>query len=267
MSESRTALITGGARGIGFGIAREFANAGYRVMIADLGNRSGAWQYELSDGGALRQAERELHSQGFEVRTTELDVTQADSCADAVAATLQEFGRVDALINNAGVVSSGPVDTFAEEDWDRIFAVNTKGVFLMTKAALDALKETRGTIVNTASIAGKRGFANMSAYCGSKFATIGITQSFAQEFAEFGITVNALCPGIVGTAMWLEHLLPTNATDRTERSREFTAAMAQTIPLGRPQTPEDMGRAALYLATAENVSGIALTVAGGFEMN
>jgi meso-butanediol dehydrogenase / (S,S)-butanediol dehydrogenase / diacetyl reductase len=121
--------------------------------------------------------------------------------------------------------------------------------------------------VNTASIAGKQGNANMSAYCGSKFAAIGITQSLALELAPFNITVNAICPGIVGTAMWLEHLMPSNTTDEDKKTENFEKSVNKMIPLGRPQTAEDMGQAALYLATARNVSGIALTVAGGMTMS
>ena len=107
----------------------------------------------------------------------------------------------------------------------------------------------------------------MSAYCGSKFAAIGITQSMAQEFAADNIRVNALCPGIVGTAMWLDHLLPSNAVTEAQKNEEFETTMAKTIPLGRPQSTDDMGEAVLYLARAENVSGVALNVSGGMQMN
>ena len=191
-----------------------------------------------------------------------------DAAFEAVAATVAEFGGLDILVNNAGVVDSGPVENFAAEAWDRIFAVNAKGIFLMTQAALPALKASeQASIVNTASIAGKKGYPNMSAYCGSKFAAIGITQSLAAELAPDNITVNAICPGMVGTAMWLDHLLPTNATSDEQKTDEFETAMRSTIPLGRPQTTQDMGEAVLYLVTAPNVSGVALAVAGGFEMN
>ena len=101
----------------------------------------------------------------------------------------------------------------------------------------------------------------------SKFAAIGITQSLAAELAPQNIRANAICPGMVGTAMWLDHLLPTNATSVDQREEEFETAMQSTIPLGRAQTTRDMGEAVLYLTTAENVTGIALAVAGGFEMN
>lgn len=259
----KVALVTGGARGIGLGIVHAFAEAGYAVMIGDLGAGAADWNYQLADAGALQRAVAAESGQA-EVDACELDVTNEASCQQAVAATLERFGQLDVLVNNAGIVDSGPISEFSEAAWDRIFAVNTKGIFLMSKAALDALKASEApAIVNTASIAGKEGHANMSAYCGSKFAAIGVTQSLSAELAPFGITVNAICPGIVGTAMWLDHLMPSNTTDEEQKNRNFQEVMAQQIPLGRPQTVEDMGQAALYLANARNVTGIALTVAGG----
>ena len=176
-------------------------------------------------------------------------------------ATVDAFGGLDVLVNNAGVVDSGPVPEFTEERWDHIFAVNVKGIFLMTRAAIGALRASEdAAIVNTASIAGKRGAPRMAAYCGSKFAVVGITQSFALEFAPDGVRVNALCPGMVGTALWHDHLMP------NQGEPAFEERMRDLIPLGRPQTVEDMGQAAVYLATAPNVSGIALNVAGAYEM-
>ena len=132
----------------------------------------------------------------------------------------------------------------------------------MTRAALPELRKSDdAAIVNTASIAGKKGSARMSAYCGSKFAAIGVTQSLAQELAPDGIRVNALCPGIVGTAMWLDHLMA------NQGEAAFEERMTGLIPLARPQTADDMGQAAVYLATARNVTGVAHTVAGGLEMS
>ena len=280
----RVVLVTGGARGIGLGIVEAFANAGFKVMIADLGgvtadscssagsNSSASgdaenWNYNLANKQDLDLAQSKAGQLG-EVACCEVDVTNSDSCVSAVAATIERFGQLDVLINNAGVVQSGPLLEFSEDDWDKVFAVNTKGIFLMTRAALPALLESKdAAVVNTASIAGKKGYADMAAYCGSKFAAIGITQSLANEFSPSGIRVNAICPGIVGTAMWLEHLMPSNTTDIDEKNRDFEDAMAERIPMGRPQTVEDMGQAALYLATARNVTGVALSVAGGIEMN
>ncbi|MBQ61156.1 MAG: acetoin dehydrogenase [Gammaproteobacteria bacterium] len=264
--DDRIVLVTGGARGIGLGIVNTFATTGCKVMIADLGS-SEDWTYDLSSEDDLKKAGNDAGKFG-EVATCELDVTDSASCTNVVAATIERFGGIDILINNAGVVQSGPILEFSEQDWDRIFAVNTRGVYLMAKAALPALRESsNAAIVNTASIAGKRGYPNMTAYCGSKFAVIGITQSLAAELAADGIRVNAICPGIVGTAMWLEHLMPSNTTDEAEKNRNFEQAMATQIPMGRPQTVEDIGQAALYLSSAKNVTGVALSVAGGVEMN
>ena len=132
----------------------------------------------------------------------------------------------------------------------------------MTRAAVAALRGSDdAAVVNTASIAGKRGAPRMAAYCGSKFAVVGITQSFALELAPDGIRVNALCPGMVGTAMWHDHLMANRPED------DFETRMREMIPLGRPQTVDDMGQAAVFLATAPNVSGIALNVAGAYEMH
>jgi meso-butanediol dehydrogenase/(S,S)-butanediol dehydrogenase/diacetyl reductase len=269
--KDRVVLVTGGARGIGRGIAEAFVRRGARVMIGDLGDAGtaaeAAWSYKLSSSRELDAAVGELKDAG-DVRATILDVTDPASCEAAVAVTVDAFGRLDVLVNNAGIVGSGPIEAFEVAEWDRIFAVNTRGIFLMTRAALPALRRSdRAAVINTASIAGKKGYPNMAAYCGSKFAAIGITQSLAAELAKDGIRVNAICPGMVGTAMWLEHLMPSNVLEQDAKTAQFEAAMAKTIPLGRPQTAQDMGEAAVFLAEAPNVTGVSLSVAGGFEMN
>ncbi len=258
--KTRTVLVTGGARGIGKGIASAFLRDGCQVMIGDLGVDTD-WNYQLSTPGDLTETISELEQLG-EVSAVQLDVTSKSSCEAAVAQTVERFGKLDVLVNNAGVVDSGPLENFSEESWDRIFDVNVKGIYLMIQASLAALKSSdNAAIVNTASIAGKRGSANLSSYCASKFAVVGLTQSLAQEFAPFGIRVNAICPGIVGTAMWLDHLMANQGVEA------FESRMQQRIPLQRTQTEDDMGEAAVYLSTAKNVTGIALNVAGGLEMH
>lgn len=273
---NKTVLITGAARGIGRGIAEAFLKVGANVAAADLGqsandseNKSADWSYSLASSDALNATVEELSAAypKRKIAGVSVDVTNAASCAAAVKHTVEVFGGVDVLANNAGVVQSGPIDNFSEADWDKVFAVNTRGLFLMTQAALTALKDSDSAcVINTASIAGLKGYPNMTAYCGSKFAAIGITQSMAAELAPQNIRVNAICPGMVGTAMWLEHLLPSGA-GTNDPDADFEDLMATTIPLGRPQTTQDMGEAAVYLAQASNVTGIALPVAGGFEMS
>ena len=259
MSE-RSVLVTGGARGIGKGIAKSFLEAGHRVMIADLGVAND-WKYRSSSDADLRDTIEELGGIG-NIEATHLDVSDEESCNSAVQATIEAFGQLDVLVNNAGVVDSGSTDEFTKDQWERLFSVNVTGVFLMTRAAVGDLRRSAdAAIVNLASIAGKSGAPRMAAYCGSKFAVVGMTQSFAREFASDGVRVNALCPGMVGTAMWQDHLMA-NASGET-----FEDRMQSIIPLGRSQSTEDMGEAAVYLASAKNVSGIALNVAGGYEVH
>jgi meso-butanediol dehydrogenase/(S,S)-butanediol dehydrogenase/diacetyl reductase len=265
--EGKVALVTGGARGIGAGIGEVLAGAGARIAIGDLvGGQHSA--YRLADREELDATLERLTAVGGQPFSTHLDVTDSDSCKSAVASVLDHFGRLDVLVNNAGVVRSGALSDLDESDWDQMFAVNAKGLFLMSRAALPALRESEGAIVNISSVAGLQGFGGMSAYCGSKFAVLGITQSLAQELATDGIRVNAVCPGFLATAMWLDHLLPVSETEESEQERadRFEKMMTRMVPLGRPQTPEDIGQAVLYLATAPNVTGVALPVAGGSVM-
>jgi len=270
--KDKVVLVTGAARGIGRGIAQAFLEQGCHLALADLGAPQATddhWSYTLASSEVLQTTVSELTAEYPASRVTgvAVNVTDADSCAAAVATTIEVFGRIDVLVNNAGVVQSGNVDRFSEADWDQVFNVNTKGLFLMTRATLPALRAAKpAAIINTASIAGLKGYPNMSAYCGSKFAAIGITQSLAAELAGEDIRVNAICPGMVGTAMWLEHLLPGGA-GANNPEQDFAGLMHDMIPLGRPQTTLDMGEAAVFLASARNVTGIALPVAGGFEMS
>jgi meso-butanediol dehydrogenase/(S,S)-butanediol dehydrogenase/diacetyl reductase len=270
----RTAIVTGAARGIGRGIAEALARAGARVVLADLGSLAagapGDWAYRLASREELEQAAAALRAEGAEAIAVEADVTDAGSCARLVATARERLGGADVLVNNAGLVKLGPLATFEERDWDRLLAVNVKGVFLASRAAIPALVERGGgAIVNISSIAGKRGYAGLGAYCASKFAVIGLTQAMAQELAPAGIRVSAVCPGLLATAMWMDHLsAAAGAQSGKAPGREaFEDFVLKNTPLAREQTPADIAEAVLYLVRAENVTGVALTVSGGLEMS
>ncbi|MCY3778798.1 MAG: SDR family NAD(P)-dependent oxidoreductase [Chloroflexi bacterium] len=273
--DDKTVIVTGAARGIGRGIAEAFAEEGAKVVLADLGTLAvepgAVWDYSLSTASELEGTAGAISERGGACMAIEVDVSDRASCQNLVGKSVEAFGGLDILVNNAGIIQTGPLTDFAESDWERIFAVNVKGIFLMAQAAIPHLKKNGGVIINIASVAGKRGFAHMGAYCASKFAAICLTQSMAAELAEFSIRANAICPGNIDTAMWFDHLSKSEINQRrydTDTAKDtFDAVIRNHVPLGRGQTPDDIADAALYLTRADNVTGISLTVAGGFEMN
>jgi meso-butanediol dehydrogenase/(S,S)-butanediol dehydrogenase/diacetyl reductase len=181
----------------------------------------------------------------------------------------RRFGGLDVLVAAAGVIAAAPVAAMDEAQWDRIFAVNVKGVFLCARAAIPVLaKRGEGRIVNVASVAGKTGRGGLAAYCASKAAVISLTQALAEELGPSNIAVNALCPGYVQTAMWTEVLNPVlSAMSGVPADRVFEQFVQRQTFLKRGQTPEEIADAAVYLCRADNVTGIALNVAGGGEVH
>jgi meso-butanediol dehydrogenase/(S,S)-butanediol dehydrogenase/diacetyl reductase len=231
---------------------------------------------ELVTAGYALSAEQDvittveaLTTLGVRALGVPVDVTQWKQVQTMVDTVTQRLGPIDILCNNAGVIATGWVVETTEAQWDAMMQVNVKGVFLCCKAVAPGMMARRqGRIINTASIAGKRGNARAAAYYASKFAVIGFTQAFAHEMAPYNVTVNAVCPGILGTAMWLEHLIERRVEGMgDDRQATFDHYAASLMPLGRPQTPKDIGEAVVYLARAENVTGIALNVAGGLVMH
>jgi meso-butanediol dehydrogenase / (S,S)-butanediol dehydrogenase / diacetyl reductase len=251
--DSRVAIVTGAATGIGLGIARVLAREGAKVVITDLDG----------DRAAVRAAEL-----GGDTTSVQHDVADEGSCAAAVQHAVDTFGRVDVLVNNAGIVERLQFPKIERADWERMFEVNVTGVYQMTRAALTImLPQQAGAVINVASIVGKVGTPNHAHYASSKFAVIGLTQSLALELAPQGVRVNAVCPGLVRTESW-DALLVKKASDDGTTEQEAWASMVAGTPLGRPQDPEDVGEAVSFLASdrAKNITGIGLNVAGGKEM-
>jgi meso-butanediol dehydrogenase/(S,S)-butanediol dehydrogenase/diacetyl reductase len=244
--DGRVALVTGGASGIGAGIARVLAAAGARVAVGDL------------------DAERAAAAAGLGVR---LDVTDRDSVDEAVTHVEQELGPVDVLVNNAGVSSVTPFVDISDADWDRLMAVNLRGVLVVSQRVLPSMLDRRsGRIINISSMAGKEGLPNLAHYCATKFGVIGLTQSLAKEVADRDVTVNAVCPGVVRTPLWDD---PDTGILRRLDGENGWQAFVAGIPLGRPQSAEDIGQACAYLASdaAANITGEALNVSGGQQMH
>jgi meso-butanediol dehydrogenase / (S,S)-butanediol dehydrogenase / diacetyl reductase len=251
-------IITGGARGIGRGIAYELAMEGARVVVADL----------PSVAADRDETVAEVKHLGGDAIAADVDVRDYAQCEAMVRAAIDRWGRVDVLVNNAGVISVAPVVAMTEEQWDQVLDVNLKGTFLCSKAvATHMMAQRSGRIVNLSSMAGKRGSPGVSHYCASKWGVLGFTQSLAHEMGPFNVTVNAVCPGEVDSYMWREVLSPALAAARgVTRDEAFDGFIKERVPLGRPQTAEDIGQAVVFLCKAENITGESINVTGGSEM-
>ena len=259
--EDRVALVTGGGRGIGRGIVHQLAKAGADVAIGDVD---------------LENAEKtagEVAELGRSALVLELDVTDAESARAGVARVLERFGRLDVLVNNAGVVQDHLGAEITERDFDRCFEVNLKGIWIVSRAVAGHFEERgAGKIVNIASIAGRRGGGGLAPYSASKAGAISLTQSLASDLGRHGINVNAVCPGLLWTPMWekLEGMFQGDvAPDVVDKRATFEAYLRASCPLGREQTPEDIGDAVVFFASdaARNVTGQSLNVDGGIQMN
>jgi 3-oxoacyl-[acyl-carrier protein] reductase len=242
----RTALVTGASRGIGRAIARRFVSEGYVVIANDI----------TAQGAALAELVSEIAEAGGRCEQIIADVGDPAQVAAMAAKAVDSFGPVDVLVNNAGVLSVHRVEELDPDEWDRIFRVNVKGTFLVTQALLKHFRQRgAGRIINIASIGGKLSGAGQVHYCASKAAVIRFTQGLAMELGDIGITVNAVCPGIIDTDMGRNNFLDEASL------RNCTARTA----LGRIGKPEDVVGAVSFFASddAAFITGQTLNVCGG----
>lgn len=263
--KGKIAAVTGTGEGIGRTIALALAAAGNSVAVSDI------------DQAKAEKVAAEIQALGGDAFPLKLDVTRKADADAAVDAIVAHWGRLDIWCNNAGVSSMKPFPDLTEEDWDFNMNVNAKGVFLCSQAAARAMSSRavksggaiRGKIVNIASMAGKRGNAPFLAhYVASKFAVVGLTQAMAAELAARAITVNAVCPGYVRTAMQ-ERELAWEADLRGVAIEEVKRLYVADTPLARLQTPEDVAGVVVFLssAAADFVTGEAINVNGGSWMD
>ena len=260
--EGKTALVTGGGRGIGKGIASELTKEGANIVIADIG-------LDNAENTAI-----ELRDLGQKVTVVEMDITQEASVASAVSSALGEHSQINILVNNAGVMGDHVRgDEVQLKSWDMCFKVNLRGIWVVSRAIIGHFKEIGGgKIVNIASVAGRHGGGMHADYSASKAGAISVTQSLANELGQFNINVNAVCPGLLWTSMWrqLEGIYSHDASEGNVNKRKiFDGLIRDRCPLGREQTPEDVGMLVAFLASerSRNITGQAINVDSGMFMN
>lgn len=243
--EGKIAIITGATRGIGKGVAEVFAKHGAQI----------AFTYVSSDEQA-KEVEKMLQSYGVKAKGYKSNAADLKQAEQFIADVVAEFGRIDVIVNNAGITRDGLLMRMSEENWDDVINTNLKSVFNITKSALKTLLGQRsGSIINMSSVVGIEGNAGQSNYAASKAGAIGFTKSIAQEIGSRNIRCNAICPGFIETEM------------TAQLNQDIMKGWIEDIPMKRPGTPEDVANAALFLASDLSlyVTGQTLNVCGGMQ--
>lgn len=243
--EGKVAIITGATRGIGKGIAEVFAKNGADV----------AFTYVSSEEKA-KAVEEELKSYGVKAKGYKSDAAEYAAAEEFVNSVVEDFGKIDAIVNNAGITRDGLLMRMSEENWDTVINVNLKSVFNITKAALRTLlKQRYGSIINMSSVVGREGNPGQSNYAASKAGIVGFTKSIAQELGSRNIRCNAIAPGFIETEM------------TAELDEKVVNQWLEDIPMKRVGTPEDVANAVLFLASdlSTYVNGQVLNVCGGMQ--
>ncbi len=246
MSDRKVAIVTGGTRGIGHAIATRLAADGFDLLVTNRGDSAGA-----------DDAVNSLKSSGATVHVFSGDLANADQAGAMIEAAMGHFGKIDVLVNNAGITRDTLIMRMSEEDWDDVLATNLKSVFLCSKAAIrPMLRQRSGRIINITSVVGLVGNAGQANYAAAKAGMVGLTKSLAKEVGSRGITVNAVAPGFIQTRL----------TDVL--SDEIKEHLLKQTPLGRFGSPEDVAGAVSFLASdsASFITGHVLTVDGGLFM-
>jgi sorbitol-6-phosphate 2-dehydrogenase len=256
----RIAIVTGGAQGLGEAICHRLAQEGAHVVVADI-NLEGAEK----TAAAIREAT------GRRAIAVRVDVTKEDEVEAMVNRTLEEFGRLDIMVANAGILIAGAIEEFPLEQWRKVIDVNLIGYFLCAKHAARVMKAQRsGVIIQINSKSGKRGSYKNSAYAASKFGGIGLTQSIALELAEYGVRVNAVCPGnLLDSPLWVQSLYTQYAKRWGVSEEEVRRRYIEQVPMKRACTYDDVTNVVVFLASdyASYMTGQAINVTGGQEMH